>query len=297
MKLDTSRLRSIASIAALSACTLASPTSAQTCAHDVAQASEIDMPPPSDRVSHALWTYAANYSPQAWRVSLVDGRICADTYKRGDLVGARPAFKAEADGFRGASRFARVADGWLVAFNHGEFGAALYWFSTDGTRHYRMSENQLDPQVVDFFALGDELGAIQGLNHMLVSRGSIIRIVRDTLQDRWRVDTAAQLPAAPYAIAVTKQGESLVVLSDSLVAFDGGRHVDVLAADMPWSGLYPTSAVLSPDEKKLYIGMRQFVGEFDLSTRTLRFLLPSGAMLNRLSKQQEEQIRAGAFRR
>jgi hypothetical protein len=29
---------------------------------------------------------------------------------------------------------AQVDDGWLVGFNHGEFGAALYWFSKDGNR-------------------------------------------------------------------------------------------------------------------------------------------------------------------
>jgi hypothetical protein len=37
--------------------------------------------------------------------------------------------------------------------------------------------------------------------------------------------------------------------------------------------------------------MRQFVGEFDLKTKTLRFLIPSDQFLNRLPKQQESQIR------
>jgi len=296
MKLDQSLLRGIASIAVMSASALASQVSAATCTHDVALAGEIGVPPASDKISHALWSYAANYSQLEWRVSVVDGRICADPYKEGTLVGPRPAFRPEADGFRGASRFARVDDGWLVGFNHGEFGAALYWFSTDGKRHYRMSENQIDPQVVDFFPLGNGLGAIEGLAHLSMSQGSIIRIVRDAAQGRWRVETAARLPAAPYAIAVTKQGPSLVVLSDSLVMFDGLRRTDVLAADVPWDGLYPNSAALSPDGKKLYVGMRQYVGEFDLPTRKLRFLLPAGAKLNRLSKEAERGIRAGYSR-
>jgi hypothetical protein len=60
--------------------------------------------------------------------------------------------------------------------------------------------------------------------------------------------------------------------------------------------LYPNSAVISPNGKKLYVGMRQYVGEFTLQTRKLRFLLPAGAKLNRLSKDAERQVRAGHAR-
>ena len=42
---------------------------------------------------------------------------------------------------------ARVDDGWLVGFNKGEFGAALYWFSADGKQNYKIS----DHQVWEFF--------------------------------------------------------------------------------------------------------------------------------------------------
>lgn len=285
-------LRGMAVFAALSACVLTSQANPSGCARDVAQSREMVVPPASDKVSRELWGYAANYSQQAWRVSAMDGRICAQPREEGAQIGARPAFEAKADGFRGASQFARVEDGWLVAFNQGEFGAALYWFSGDGKRHYRMSEEQIDPQVVAFFPLGNGLGAIAGLDHFSISEGSIVRITRNTANDRWRVETVTRLPAAPYAIAAKKQGGNIVVMSDSLVSFDGQRGIDVLAADLPWSGLYPNSAVLSTDDKKLYIGMRQYVVEFDLPTRKLRFLLPAGGWLHQLSKQQEQQIRA-----
>ena len=49
--------------------------------------------------------------------------------------------------------------------------------------------------------------------------------------------------------------------------------------------------MLSSDEQKLYIGMRQFVGEFDLSTKKLRLLIPSDAFLNKLPKEDEQRIR------
>jgi hypothetical protein len=298
MKTHKSLLCAVASISALWAGVQASDARASSCAYDVGQSSEIGVPPSTERVPHALWSYAANYSSLEWRVSVADGHICADLVPDTERLrtGARPAFEPEADGFRGASQFARVNDGWLVGFNHGEFGAALYWFSKDGRRHYRMSAGRSDPQVVAFFPLGNDLGAIEGLAHLGLSKGSIIRIARTAAQDRWQVQTVVRLPAAPYAVAVPRSGPVLVVLWDCLVAFDGLRQVEPLLATAPWSGLYPNSAVLSPDEQKLYIGMRQYVGEFDLKTRQLRMLLPLGANLNRLSPQEEQQIRASESR-
>ena len=67
--------------------------------------------------------------------------------------------------------------------------------------------------------------------------------------------------------------------------------VETLLPDAPWDALYPSCSVLALDEQKLYIGMRQFVGEFDLKAKALRFLVPSDHFLNKLSKYQEAQIR------
>lgn len=288
------KLRRIAFFAALWICTLAAAAGSAVCAYDVARSSAVAVPPKADRASLALWSYAANYSSLEWRVSTVDGRVCAKPIAANEhaLTAERPAFVVDVDGFQDASKFARVDDGWLVGFNHGEFGAALYWFSLDGKRHHRMSENQIDPQVVDFFPLGAGWGAIEGLDHLTISQGSIVRIVRDAPRGQWRVQKLVSLPAAPYTIAVPRRGPVLVVLSDGLVAFDGVNRVDRLIADAPWEGLVPNSATLSPDERTLYIGMRQYVAEFDLRTRKLRMLLPPGATLHRLSRTEEQQIRA-----
>jgi hypothetical protein len=83
----------------------------------------------------------------------------------------------------------------------------------------------------------------------------------------------------------------LVVLSDSLVSVGANRAADTLLADAPWSGLYPTSSILSAENRSSYIGMRQFVGEFDIPAEKLRLLIPSDAFLNRLSPDAEQQIR------
>ena len=83
----------------------------------------------------------------------------------------------------------------------------------------------------------------------------------------------------------------LVTLSDSLVCVGADRKIQILLSHAPWGGLYPSSSVLSQNEQSLYIGMRQFVGELDLTTKKLRLLIPSNQFLNRLPKEDEKRIR------
>ena len=184
--------------------------------------------------------------------------------------------------------FSRVGDGWLVGFNHGEWGGALYWFSSDGKRNYKVS----DHQIVQFFGLADGLYAIEGLAHMTMSEGSIIRISRGSDRLHWRADTFTKLPFAPYAVSVRQDNTMLVTLSDALVSIDGRGKVKTLLTNPPWIGLYPNSSVVSADGQKLYIGMRQFVEEIDLQTTKSRLLIPSEEFLNKLPAEDEQRIRS-----
>jgi sugar lactone lactonase YvrE len=144
---------------------------------------------------------------------------------------------------------------------------------------------------VDFFSLKNGVHAIEGLAHLGGSRGSIIRITRPKAGAHWQALPVVKLPSAPYAVSLRRNGTVLITLSDSLVSVGSDRKVNTLLADPSWGGFYPNSSILSPDEQRLYIGMRQFVGEFDLTTKRFRFLIPSKDFLNKLSKKEEENIR------
>ena len=258
---------------------------------DVTKWQESALPPESRAGDRSAWFYAANYSNLEWHVFTQDGKPSAS--HGNDATGPRPArpkFTPKAAKFRGGSAFAEVDDGWLVGFNQGEFGAALYWFSRDGKRSYKVS----DHQVVDFFSLPNGIHAIEGLAHMGMSEGSVIRIARPKAGAHWEAISVAKLPFAPYAVSLRRDGTMLITLSDSLVSIGPGRKIHTLLADAPWGGLYPSSSILLPDEQRLYIGMRQFVGEFDLTTKKCRFLIPSKEFLNKLPKEDEERIRKQA---
>jgi hypothetical protein len=156
-----------------------------------------------------------------------------------------------------------------------------------GSRKYKIS----DHHVVDFFALPDGIHAIEGLAHSHLSRGSLIRISRPHPDARWRASTATELPFAPEAISLRRNGTMLITLSDALVSVSNDFQITTLLSNPPWDGLSVNSSVLSPDEQKLYIGMCQFVCEFDTSTKKLRLLIPSESFLNKLPQKDEQQIR------
>jgi hypothetical protein len=261
---------------------------AQSCRYDLADSREVPVPPREDAASFMVWSYASNHSQLEWQVYPVKGRICTKPHDPDNVTSARPDFEPAADEFRGgATRFARVDDGWLVGFNQGEFGAALFWFSSDGQRHYRISEHQ----VVDFFPYAGGWAAIEGLGHLGLARGSIIRITRHGT-GRWQARTTLTLPDAPYAVAQVPYGPTLIVLGGSLIAVEALSRWTTLIDKAPWEPLYPHSAVLTADSRTLYVGMRQYVAEFDLQTRKLRMLLPPGATRHRLSEDDERRIRA-----
>jgi hypothetical protein len=255
---------------------------------DVTRWQEVVVPPKTDEAAYMVWSYAANYSEREWDVFTKNGQPRAQLCVKGPKKHFnQPSFAPEAGGFHGASAFAKVDDGWLVGFNRGEFGAALYWFSRDGKHSYKIS----DHQVVSLFSLSGSVYAIEGLAHMGLSRGSVIRITRPKRNARWQAMSVVKLPFAPRAVSLRRDGTMLITLSDSLVSVSPDRKIKTLLRDVPWDNLYPNSSVLSLDEQKLYIGMRQFVAEYDLATRRLRLLVPSSKFLNRLPDEQKKSIR------
>ena len=258
---------------------------------EISQWQEVIVPPIADKATHAVWFFAANNSSHEWRVRSDGEKIIAKlrpvNYSE---QRERPRFTPKAERFVGApllARFAHVQDGWLVGFNEGEFGGALYWFSEDGKNNYKVS----DHQVVDFVSLPSGLYAIEGLAHMMYSKGSVIRIAKSGSNAHWQATTITELPFAPYVVCVSHDNSMLITLSDSLVEVGENGATTLLFADAPWGSLYPNSCVLSRDEQTLYIGMREFVGEFDIPSKKLRLLAPSTEFLNKLPPEDEQRVR------
>jgi len=258
---------------------------------DVSTWLEVPRSPAPDSHDRFVWWNASNRSRYYWKVFKEGHTIKATLDKEGIRSFEKPLFTPQAEDFQNRYPYAslKVDDGWLIGFNQGEFGHALYWFDRSGKSRYKISSHQ----VVAFFPSSDGIQAIEGLAHLSFSHGSIIRL---TKSHRWRAEKLTLLPEAPKAGVQFRDGRLLLVLSDSLAEY--ARKADretlrFLEKDGGWGGLYPNSVVLTDDQTKAYIGMRQFVAEYEFERRILRFLLPDTSFLNKLDAEDEQALRGG----
>jgi len=267
---------------------LVSPVAAgEAWPRDVAQWVEIPVPKAS-RVDHEVWESAANWSPLEWQVRARDGRAIAEPYDRTDTVPPqRPGFLRGLARFGRIDAFLQVKDGWLVGFDRGGDAPALYWFNHDGAR----SEKIGSQHIAGFFLRADGVHAIEGSNAPGAQDGAVIRIVRTQPGGRWQTSLLTRLPNTPEAVSMTRDGTALITLADAVVAIDAHGQLHGVLAHARWPKFYPNSSSLSADEQRLYIGMRQYVAEFDRATRRLRFLVPHRDALHRLSREEERGIR------
>lgn len=197
--------------------------------------------------------HQANYSRQEWGVTLAQGQPCAFLLNRGERHADLPfRLPINAD-YRGRQFAVRVADGWLVGFNAGEWGGHLWWFSPDGRRQYKVS----DDQITVFVQTPMGLLAPEGLAHLSLSRDKIVRLTR-TAQGRWQSADFAALGDAPYAAAVDTDGSLMVITSRKLVRVLPTGEVKVLLQNGVWWGLYPSSMVRH-SAGDFYVGMRFYV--------------------------------------
>jgi hypothetical protein len=261
---------------------------AQSYDPDISKWQEVPVPPESRAADRAIFFNAANNNASIeWQIRKDGDKILARLTENPVAQSSpRPNFVPKAEHFSGGFAVQRVEDGWLVGFNDGEFGAALYWFSKDGRQKYKIS----DDQVVDFMRTPQGIIAIQGLAHLTLSEGSVIRVDRSSDAGRWRSVTIKKLPQAPEAFLRLSNSALIIVLSDSLVSL-ADDNLTTLIKSSDWGVLYPNSVVANADESKIYVGMRQFVAEFDLRTHKLRYLIPDLKFVRRLPKKTEEGIR------
>jgi hypothetical protein len=111
---------------------------------------------------------------------------------------------------------------------------------------------------------------------------------------QWKAEKLTLLPEAPFAGVQFRDGRLLLVLSGSSAEYSRKGNQETLRfleKDGDWGGLYPTSVILTDDQTKAYIGMRQFVAEYEFERRMLRFLIPNVSFLNKLDAEEEDNIR------
>lgn len=150
----------------------------------------------------------------------------------------------------------QVSDGWIIGFNAGEWGGALWWYSPDGKRRYKISEDQ----VVGFIKTDAGLFALEGLAHKSISRGRIVKLAKDN-EGRWVSSNFVELGGAPEVGVLASDGLLTAATHDRLLRVNlVTKRIEVLFKNAFWGGLYPTSMVIAPSGA-VYMGMRHGVVE------------------------------------
>ncbi|GEM_PF-1156500 len=161
--------------------------------------------------------------------------------------------------FLGNRRIFQVSDGWIAAYNKGEWGGSVWWFSEDGKKHSKISEMQ----ITEFIKIHGQLYALSGLAHKTLSEGYLLKLEKNR-NGIWTANIIAELKDAPYAYLKKTDASLLVVTSEMLLlVFITGR-TEILHQGA-WKCLYPNSVAVRGGV--IYIGMRYAVAR----------LIPAGA--------------------
>lgn len=235
-----------------------------------------DEPKDAKSAEQLAWFYEENFSGYEWSVYLLNGVPSGSLItERSPVPGSKPDFVPKAGDYSGGDAFWHVKDGWLVAFTPENKRGGVFWFSEDGKKSYQISPHE----VRQFLDWNGRLVAIEGVERPSISQGSVIELLQDQDSRQWQAKVLKNLPSAPRTAVLMPSHQMLIVLSDSLVTLTPGLWFDFPVYDTNWTYLDPNSVIVSPDQKKAYIGMRRFVAEVSLDKGKYRYLVPDKSFL------------------
>ncbi len=235
----------------------------------------------TDPPAHGSRRWVEAHGAQAhWVVTLRDGQPRTHFRTDKDRKPAPLPFTIgngkAADGLAGRRVSARVADGWIVGFDAGEFGGGLWWFSPDGSKRTRLLA---DARIKGLIPTGSGLLALEGLAHMNTNEGRLLRL-EPRQEGAWSSEVIANLGHAPEAYATAEDGSLIVATTDRLLRVEPlTGKIEVMVNDAFWEGLHPNSMVIDA-QGTIYLGMRHGVariGTEKAGLERVRWLLKAEA--------------------
>ncbi len=166
----------------------------------------------------------------------------------------KPGLSSE--GLAGRRTVVEVENGWLVGFNAGEFGGAVWSFSANGSNRTKIS----DLILTNLIQTKTGVYGVDTIPQLDGTRGRIIKFTRGA-NDKWRTEVVLRLTDFPETATKDANDSLLVASSSQLLRIDPAtKKLEVLVKHAFWGGLDPHSIIL--DEKgTIYVGMRKGVAK------------------------------------
>ncbi|HVY28340.1 MAG TPA: hypothetical protein VHB79_17415 [Polyangiaceae bacterium] len=149
-------------------------------------------------------------------------------------------------------------DGWIVMFDHGEFGGGIEWFARAGGQPRSVfvgphDQDEFVPQNVNRALAADGvIYVLQGISHMGTSEGQLAKIWRE--HDHFTSHVIARYASEPVDWIRHNDGTWLIATWTAIWETHEGARSN-LVAHLPDIISYPTSLVNAADGT-LFVGTR-----------------------------------------
>lgn len=130
-----------------------------------------------------------------------------------------------------------------------------------------------EDQVCGYIKTKVGLLAIEGLAHLSISEGKIIRLRK--VKGRWATERFVDLGGAPEAAVQDVDGSIIVATTGRLLRVQLNKKVTVLLSGSSWDEIYPNSLVRAPSGN-LYLGMTYAIAKISRvkNTYKVQWLIP-----------------------
>jgi hypothetical protein len=228
-----------------------------------------------DTLSSPYWTklshrpseadmYCAGFDyPREWTITIRDGEPIVSRARPARRVDPLPFSVPKDENRSGDRHVLRLAHGWLVGFDAGEFGGGL-WFTATGKEWRRIRppadapSNPQDPfkaeNVLGLILVQGQVMALMGLDHLTGRSGRVFHVILDS--EGVSLGTAAVLDSSPAVWQVVGDHLELVTSAGLWVVRVNLSAELAVPLDLGTTG--PRSLAMGSDGRR-YIGMRRYV--------------------------------------
>jgi hypothetical protein len=151
-------------------------------------------------------------------------------------------------GSTGARRVLQLQNGWLVGFNHGEFGGSLWWVDSSGTR----STQLLDDNVTKIHRILGHIYVFTNVYGKSDRGGAIYEFDKEG-----KIRNHTDFTSAPREFVQETSNSFLVVGGEGVFRVNTSLQSKQLS-QQDLSGFSPNSIAIGPDQT-IYIGLNCFV--------------------------------------
>jgi hypothetical protein len=205
----------------------------------------------------------ANNSKLHWSFSKLNDTIRITENKYTRINGDKLPFPIDSVKNISGTKFIKsVYNGYLIGYNHGEFGGGLKYVSlyNDYSYHVELINkeeewkyNHVSRNIREIFEYNGRIYALRGLAHMTLNNGGLYEIIFK--DGKWRYKYISNLPGTP-SISFKYNNLVYIVTTEHILTFDKlGNLNTILKSPFYWGSLYPTNSFVK--DKDIYLAMRK----------------------------------------